>query len=317
MANRVLFLQKPDEGKSEIKQWLVEAKCEYDPWWIEHGKPKAQEVKILVTKEHHVDAGLLDAYPNLEMVSLGFTGYDEVDLKHAKSRDIHVYFVPGYATASVAELNVGLALSVLRKIPMGNDTIRQGHWDRKVYPGVELQGKTVGILGTGTIGIETARRFLAFGCEVLGWTRTRRQAFEEIGAGYVSKGELFARADLLVLCLALNEDTHHFVGGSELKRMKPGAVLINTARAELVDGNALLTALNQERVFAGLDVFEKEPKAGEDGFLDFNAELLKIDRVVLTPHIGFKTRQALRRLTQQTIANIGRFLKGDSTNRLA
>jgi phosphoglycerate dehydrogenase-like enzyme len=289
------------------------AGSEYEAIWFDF--PNLAEIKdsveIRVTFDHEVTSAILEKWPHLKMTSLGFTGYDRVDLEHTNARRIAVYYVPGYATASVAELNLALTLSILRKIPTADRTIRSGEWDRCVKPGMELGKKTVGIVGTGTIGLATARLFQAFGCTVIGWSRSRREEFEEAGGTYVSKKAIFMDSDIIVLCLALNDNTRCVVSHAELERMREGSILINAARSELVDRMALLGALRQKRISAGIDAFESDT---EKGAID---DLFQFDNVVLTPHLGFKTTEALNRLVESTIQNIGRFLAGSKENLVA
>lgn len=288
------------------------ASINYEPIWNgDSGIDRVRgDVEILVTSDHKLTSDDISAWPNLKMISAAFTGYDEVDLEYARSKEIQVYYVPGYATASVAELNVALTLSILRRIVIADRTIREGQWHDQVYPGTELANKTVGILGTGTIGLKTAQLFRAFGCSIVGWSRTLSEEFIQVGGAYVSSKAVFAESDIVILCLALTDDTHHFVGKTELDLMKRGAVLINTARSRLVDKSALLSVLADKRIFAGIDVFESDPERGGDDLFGFQ------DNVVLTPHLGFKTTQALRRLAERAIFNISNFVQGNRTNRL-
>lgn len=309
----ILFLQDLGLTHDETRNLLKKVNCDHEPIWcgeFDIGRVRG-DVEILVTSEHKVQSDILEEWPNLKMISLAFTGYDEVDLDYARSKGIKVYYVPGYATASVAELNVALTLSILRRIPTANRTIREGEWHDKVYPGIELAKKKVGIIGMGTIGLKTAQLFRAFGCSVIGWSRNTREEFIEIGGDYVSKKTVFSESNIVVLCLALNDSTRHFVGQTELEWMKQDAILINTARSELIDKAALLSVLakNPPRIFAGIDVFEHEPAGGGD-------ELFKFENVVLTPHLGFKTKEALQRLAEETIANVGRFFEESSENLL-
>lgn len=310
---QVLFLQELHLSREETSSQLRKAAGDkYEAIWFDspHLQELSGSVEILVTCEHQVQESLLVKWPRLRMISLGFTGYDRVDLAYTRSKGIAVYYVPGYATLSVAELNVGLTLSLLRKLPAADHTIREGKWDREVSPGIELTGKTVGIIGTGTIGLATARLFQAFGCEIIGWSRTRREEFRQIGGVYVDESDLFSRSDIVIVCLALNEHTRYFVNDPRLARMKNGAVLINSARSELVSRAALLSVLRQGKISAGIDAFDdKTEKGGMD-------ELFKLKNVVLTPHLGFKTRESLARLAETTLKNIGRFLVGSEENAI-
>ena len=313
VMKRILFLQDLRLSREDTCLRLKEiAGNEYETIWFD--SPHLQEFKnsieILVTCEHEVSSSILKEWPKVKMISLAFTGYDKVDLDYAHSKGIEVYYVPGYATASVAELNLALTLSILRKIPTADRTIREGKWHDQVYPGIELGQKTVGIVGTGTIGLETGRLFRAFGCSVIGWSRTLREEFIKIGGAYVSEKSVFSESDILVLCLALNHGTRHFVCQTQLEWMKEGSILINTARSELIDKAALLPILKEKRIFAGIDAFDdKTEKRGMD-------QLFEFENVVLSPHLGFKTKEALNRLAEATIKNIGHFLVGSKENLL-
>jgi len=306
---RVLFLQKMYGTAEEARRLLQQAGCPYEPCWSDEVSPQPENVAILVTKEHHLDKTTIARFPNLEMISLGFTGHDDVDKVFAEENGIHVYYVPGYATDSVAELILGLTISILRRIPKSNRVIREGAWDKPVIPGTELNGKTVGILGTGTIGCRTAELFLAFNCSLLGYSRNENPRFLQLGGRYVEKDELFGTSDIIAVCQALSDGTQGSIKRSELEHMKQGAVFINTARSGLVDHDDLVSVLRDGHIHAGIDVYSDEPERGKD-------PLLELENVVATPHVGFKTHEALTRLTQQTIANIGRFFAGDSKNRL-
>lgn len=284
---------------------------------------KRKDVEVLVTADHKVDSSVLAPWPHLKMVSLAFTGYDKVDRKYCRDHGLKVYYVPDYSSDSVAELTVGLALSVLRKIPRADNSARQGDWDKYgIRPGIELCGKKVGILGTGRIGSKSARLFQAFGCNVVGYAR-----------GSEKLEEILAASDIIILHLPANESTRHIINAERLALMKPTAILINTARSELVDTDALVAALKQNRIIgAGIDVFDEEPApqsipktfsqklANRFGGLFSKATstkaLLRLNNVVATPHIGFKTKEALQRLTKITIENIGNFVTGSEENLL-
>lgn len=309
----VLFLQDLDLTPDETRDLLKEVTSEYEPLWQGPSAREAvcSDVEMLVTSDHQVKIEELNkTWTKLRMVSLAFTGFDGIDVDYAQSRNIQLYYVPGYATPSVAELNVALTLSLLRKIPLADRTIREGDWHRQVKPGTELSGKKVGIVGTGTIGIMTAKLFRAFGCAVIGWSRNRHDEFMATGATYVSKDAVFAESDIVVLSLPLNDATRCFVTRTQFDLMKNEALLINTARSELVDREALLQVLSEKRIFAGIDVFDASTEKGSKD------ELFDFDNVILTPHLGFKTKEALGRLAKEAIANIGRFLAESNENLL-
>lgn len=318
----VLFLNDLDLSRNETRDLLHRSVGDkYEAIW--HGDPKLKrlrnDVEILVTAEHEVDSTVLERWPELKMVSLAFTGYDRVDTGYCRSRGLSLYYVPDYSSNSVAELTVGLAISVLRKIPSGDESTRKGRWDRKgIRPGIELYGKRVAILGTGNIGARSAKLFLAFGCTVVGWSKSEREDLKGFGLKYEENLEkIFSDSDIIVLHLPVVSDgqngqkvTKHIVGAKLLDLMKPTSVLINTARSELVDTKALIRILKRGQILgAGIDVFDHEPASRKNA-------LMALDNVVLTPHLGFKTREALRRLAETAIDNIGRFVDGNNENSL-
>lgn len=313
-----LFLQDMHPPRGEVEGMLAQAVGgEYRALWFDDPRlgERRGEVEVLVTCEHAVPAAVLAPWPNLKMVSLAFTGYDQVDREYCRTRSIQLYYAPDYSSDSVAELTVGLTLALLRKLVVADLAVRSGAWHGGgVVPGVELHGKQVGILGTGRIGMKTANLFRAFGCAVAGWARTRRQQFLDLGCTYVDRPEtIFAESDVVVLHLPVEVGrggTRHLVGREQLRLMRPGSVLINTARSGLVDTEALADALHEGRISgAGIDVFDEEPPAA-------SLRLLGMRNTVVTPHVGFRTEEALRRLAATAVGNIGHFLTGSTDNRL-
>ena len=278
-------------------------------WEGDSISPDPQRLEILVTVKRSVDRELLGIFPKLRMVAVAFSGFDSVDLEACRSRGIAVFNVPAYATHSVVELALGLTLSLLREIPLSDQTLRSGEWSLR--PGLELHGRTVGILGTGNTGLATARIFKALGCEILGLSRTEREEFTALGGTYLKdKKEFFASSDIISIHLALNQHTRGFVDREAFSAMRSTAFLINTARGPILDEAALVGALENHQIAgAGLDVFEREP-IGEDN------PLLRMKNVVLTPHIAFKTEEALLRRMQVTVSNIVAFLDGNPANRV-
>jgi lactate dehydrogenase-like 2-hydroxyacid dehydrogenase len=308
-----LFLQDLSISRDDAEGLLREAAGrKYEALW--HDSPERnrnrEDIEALITRDHQLGENVLQEWPNLQTVSLAFTGYDGVDLKYCRGRGLKLYYVPDYSSDSVAELTVGLTLAVLRKIPRADDNMRKGRWDRNgVEPGTELQGKRVGIVGTGAIGTRSAKLFQAFGCNVVGFARSPRQSFLDLGLEYASLDSLLSEADVVALHLPLSGATRHLIGARELALMKPTAVLINTARTELVNTGELIAALTNGVISgAGLDVSAEDPASPD--------ELLKLENVVLTPHLGFKTDESLKRLAAAAIANVGYFLTGSTTNLL-
>ena len=284
------------------------ANLNYEIVWDEKAATP-HKVEVIVTVLKKLGKEYLQQFPNLKMIAVAFTGYDSVDMEYCKEHGIAIYNVPKYSTNSVVELAIGLTIAVLREITFGNDIIRNKKWSFK--PGIELFGKTVGIMGTGEIGVATARIFKVFGCKVIGWSRSENEAFKTLGAKYIAdKQEFFAAADIVSVHLPLNKDTKGIIGKKELAAMKMTAVLVNTARGAIVNEGELIAALEQKEIAgAGLDVFEKEP-------VDSNNRLLKLDNVVLTPHVAYKTEEALNRRMEVTVKNIADFRDNNKGNRV-
>lgn len=307
-SKQILILEDLRIPKTNFHDFIEKANLDYHLIW-ETTKAKPERVEVLINVKQRIDQSLIDQYPNLKMIAVAFTGYDSIDLEYCDKKGIAVYNVPAYSTRSVTELVLGLSISLSRKIPLSDQLIRSGKWDLK--PGLELYGKTVGIMGTGKIGINTAKIFKALGCELIAWSRSEKEEFKKLGGKYISdKKDFFKQADLISIHLPFNENTKHIVGESELKSMKKSAFLINTARGPIIDEEALLQILKEKRIAgAGLDVFTEEP-------ISKNNELLKLENVVLTPHIAYKTEEALERRAKVTVENILHYNQNNSENRV-
>jgi len=241
---------------------------------------------IAIISNIKLGSAVLSQCPNLKMLSVAFTGLDHIDLDYCKSHNIFVQNAAGYSTTAVSELAVGLMLDVLRKVTELDGTIRQGD-SRGAFLGRELKGKTVGIVGTGAIGIATMRLLKAFGCNLLAYSRSERDEAKTLGAEYCDLDTLMQRSDIVTLHVPMTAETQHLVGAKQLSLMKPTAILINTARGNVVDIDALAKALNDGTIAgAGIDVYEKEPP------LESSHPLLNAPNCVAVPHIGYATREA-------------------------
>ncbi len=228
----------------------------------------------------------------LKVIGRAGVGVDNIDVEAARERGIEVLNVPEASTISVAELTMGLILSVARKISYGDRMARLGHWAKAYCEGVELYGKTLGIIGFGRIGealAKIAKR--GFNMRIVYYKRNRlpREVEEACEAEYLSLEELLRVSDVVSIHVPLTPETRHLINESKLKLMKKTAILINTSRGEVVDTEALVKALKEGWIAgAGLDVFEEEP-------LPKDHPLTKLDNVALTPHIGASTSEALER----------------------
>ncbi len=305
---QILIIEELGTPKAEFENSVKRSNLDYEIIW-EESAATTNKVEVLVMVKRKLGKEYLQQFPNLKMIAVAFTGYDAIDMDYCQQQGIAIYNVPAYSTNSVVELAIGLTLAVLREITIGNTIIRNDGWSLK--PGIELFGKTVGIMGTGAIGIATANIFKAFGCEIIGWSRSENEAFKALGGRYIEdKQAFFAAADIVSVHLPLNKHTEGIVGKEELSAMKPTAILINTARGPIVNEADLIAALEQERIAgAGLDVFVKEP-------IESDNRLLKLDNVVLTPHVAYKTEEALIRRMEVTVKNIVDFGEDKKDNRV-
>ncbi|MEK6710853.1 MAG: phosphoglycerate dehydrogenase [Nitrospinota bacterium] len=239
----------------------------------------------------------------LRHLSIWGTGTDNVDLPAARAAGVTVTHTPGVAAASVAEHAIALMLAVARRIPLHDAAVRRGEWPRGSM--VQLRGKTLGLVGLGAVGRETARLAKGLGMKLLAWTFHPDPAFAaEVGLEWAELDALYARADALSLHLRLSPETRGMVGQAAFARLKPGAILVNTARGPIVEEGALLGALASGRFAgAGLDVFEAEP-------LPADHPLTKLPQVVLSPHNAGITPEVTEAGLLLAAENVAAFLAG-------
>ena len=254
-----------------------------------------------------IDAELLQQIPRLKMIAVCGIGYDAIDLTAAKQRDIVVCNIPGRTATVVAEHAFALMLAVSRRISFMTEELKRGTWSSEL--GISLIGKRIGVIGTGNIGCEMIRFCRAFGMEVVAWTFHPDAAkSERLGFQYTELDELLTTSDVVSLHVRLSEESHGLIGREQLQRMKPGTILINTARAAVVDTIALVDGLRSGHLFgAGVDVYDAEPITAEH-------PLLTCPNVVLTPHSADQTPEGLDLLTKGCVENIRAFLDGKPVN---
>lgn len=243
---------------------------------------------------------VLEKCENVKMLAVAFTGLDNVDLKYCEERGIKVQNCAGYATTAVAELTFGLLLDLCRNIGKCDTAARNGGTKAGLI-GFELEGRTMGIIGTGAIGARVAKLAAAFGMDVIAYSRTPGKV---AGVRYVSLEELLAQADVVSLHVPLTDETRGMIGAEELALMKETAVLVNTARGPVVDTKALADALNSGRIAgAAIDVFDKEPP------LDADEPLINAKNTVVTPHVAFATDESMIKRAEIEFRNIAEFIK--------
>ena len=289
LGDVVLYPDRPDSREEKIR--------------------RAKDAVVLINSRNAVKwpGDVLQALPSLKMITVCGIGVDAVDLVTANAQGIIICNVPGKTAPIVAEHAVGLMFAVAKRAAFQTAAVRSGQWIR--VDSLFLQGKTLGVIGTGNIGSETARLAYAIGMKVIAWTyHPSSQRAAELGVTFVELDELLERADVVSLHLKLTDQSRYIIGKNELSIMKPEAILINVGRGALVDEGALAEALMSGQLAgAGIDVFEVEPLPAEN-------PLRSCDQVVLTPHCADMTPEGVDLLNEGVVDNVIAFFKGEPKN---
>lgn len=247
---------------------------------------RMKEADIAIISNIKLPAIVLQQCNHLKYISVAFTGLDHIDLAYCREHNIAVQNAAGYSTVAVSELAIGLMLDVMRRITALDAVTRQGG-SRGMFLGRELHGKTVGVVGTGAIGTATIRLLLAFGCKVVAYNRSEHEEVKALGVAYTDLDSLMRQSDIITLHVPMTPETHHLISRERIAMMKSNAILINTARGNVVDIPALAEALKSGRIAgAGIDVYEQEPP------LPSNHPLTDAPNCVCVPHIGYASREA-------------------------
>lgn len=276
---------------------------------IEELKKRSQDCDIVMIANNPYPNEVVESNKNLKMLNVAFTGIDHVGLESCKANNVMVCNAANYSNQTVAELAVGLAINVLRFMNIGDYNTRNGKTAAGLV-GREICGKTVGIIGTGRIGIMTARLFKAFGAKVIGYSNSQKQEAIEAGIEYVSTlEELLKSSDIISLHTPNNSQTKGMISKEKIALMKETAIFINCARGPIVDNKALADALNEGRIAgAGIDVYDMEPPIPED------YPLLNAKNTVLTPHVAFASEESMVRRAHITFNNVYGFLNNKPEN---
>lgn len=245
---------------------------------------------------------------NLKLIDVAFTGYNHVDMDACKENDIIVENASGYSDDSVAELAIGLTISLMRKFDKNNKNIFEDESFNLL--GQIIKGKTVGIIGTGKIGTRVIELFKAFGANILAFNRSKKDEVKNLGAKYVGLEDLLKNSDIVSIHLPQNDETIGFIGKDELDLMKDKAILINCARGPIVDNKYLAKLLNEDKLRAGIDVFDMEPQLEKD------YPLRNAKNVLLTNHVGYLTEEAMKIRCEIVFDNLYKFLDGEIVNRV-
>jgi D-3-phosphoglycerate dehydrogenase len=261
-------------------------------------------VAMVVRSETKVTRKVIEAAPELRVVGRAGVGVDNVDVPAATESGVVVLFTPGGNTISTAELSFAMLLNLARKVPQAHASMSSGKWDRKLFQGIEVAGKTLGVLGLGRIGSEVARRALAFGMKVIGYdpflTESRATALGvELAADL---DHVYREADFITVHMPVTEQTRGMLNSAAFSRMKPKVCLVNCARGEILVDNDLLSALDSGKIAAaGLDVFATEPLPADHPFR-------KHPQITLTPHLGASTQEAQEKCGLEVADGIVRYL---------
>lgn len=303
MAYKVLIATR-SFGSTSQKPWdvLAEAGCELVQADMSQKMTEERLIELLADVDGAIvgvvplTARVLENAPKLKVVSAHGVGVDHIDVKAAARQGVIVANCPGTNDQPVADLAIGLMIAIARKIPSVDRELRQGHWGR--HSGSELWNKTLGLIGLGRIGRGVAKRALGFDIKVLAYDPyVSQEQVRSLDVSLTSFDEVIAASDFLSLHAVLNDETRNMMGAAQFRAMKPSAYLINTSRGGLVDEAALYQALTEGQIAgAALDTFVNEPPLG--------SPLLQLDNLVVTPHIGAHTKEAIERVGVLAAQNV-------------
>lgn len=320
---KILYSYRTEEERDYVAKALSEHEVTFHDGSLQEGDWNGEGIEILsIFVNSTVGKEEFEKLPDLKFIAGRSTGFDHIDLELAKEKGVVVSNVPAYGEHTVAEFAFALLLTISRKIPEATKRVKQ---EKSFSPdglaGFDLCEKTIGILGTGKIGKNAIKIAKGFGMKVLAFDMYPDKKFaEEINYEYVELDELLEKSDILSLHLPENDDTHKILNKEKFAQMKKGMILINTARGSLIDSEALLWALEENIIsFAGLDVLSEEADIFNDHSnnqkeTELNQKLIQHSRVLITPHVGFNTKEATQRIIDTSLLNIEKFETGEPQN---
>lgn len=285
--------------------------------------PQTKDYEVIsVFTDSKVDASVIDAFPNLKLIAARSTGFDHIDLKKATEKNITVVNVPVYGENTVAEFAFALLLAITKKIIQANITVKiTERFNREGLNGLDLMGKTFGVVGTGHIGTHAVQIAKGFGMKVLAFDAyPKEEMAKEFAFEYVSLEELLSKSDFISLHVPFLPSTKHLINQKNIGFIKRGAVLINTSRGEIVESEALINGLETGIIAAaGLDVLENEitlrtDTEDESENAKINDKLIEMNNVIVTPHVASNTKEAMGRIRQTTVDNIKAFIGSSPQN---
>ena len=274
---------------------------------------------ICIFVNDQADAETLEALQGygVQLIALRSAGFNHVDIFRAQELGIKVVRVPAYSPYAVAEHTLAMILTLNRKTHLAYDRVRDGNFSLERLMGFDLHGRTVGVIGTGTIGQVFARMMLGVGCQVVAYDPYPNEALQETGVQYVNLPELYAQSDVISLHCPLTKETHHLINQGAIQQMKDGVMLINTSRGGLVDTRAVIGALKHGKLgYFGLDVYEQEENlffedlSGSIIQDDVITRLMTFPNVLITSHQAFFTEDAMLKIAETTLQNVRDFEEG-------
>lgn len=334
---KVVFFETDNEDKQELAGTLKnypDISAEYITEVLSStniaAAKDAQIISVFINSE--IKKEQIDSLPNLKLIATRSAGYDQIDIAYAKKKGVNVCNIPAYGSRTVAEFTFALILCLSRKVMAANEQIKSKHdFNFSHFKGFNLQGKTLGVIGTGRIGQNVMQIAKGFGMKILGFdAHPDSQKALEMDFKYAELDELLAASDIITLHVPYLKETHHLINSENISKIKKGALLINTARGEVVETAALLKGLKQGILSgAGLDVLENERKMKEEvellshyeknnGHPDVqeiktileNHILINLPQVIITPHIAFYTQEAKDEILKIAVENIVNFTAG-------
>lgn len=274
---------------------------------------------VCIFVNNPMDEPLIEKIADLgvEVIALRSAGFNHVDLDACNKHGLTVYRVPAYSPEAVAEHTVALILTLNRKTHKAYNRVRENNYSLEGLTGFNLHGKTVGVIGTGTIGTAFCKIVTGFGCSVLAFDPNENEEVKTMGGSYVDFDELIERSDIISLHCPLIPQTHHMIDRESIDKMKDGVMIINTSRGALIDTSAVINGLKEKKVsFLGIDVYEQEDNlffkdlSNEVIQDDAIARLMTFPNVLITGHQAFLTKEALQQITKTTIQNLSRHEQG-------
>ena len=257
-----------------------------------------------------ITAQTLRLFPNLQLIVSRTVGLDHIDLNSCKKKGVAVYNIPDYGSREVAQHALGLLLAGARYIPQASSKVKEGVFDYRPFLGKSLVGKIIGVVGTGKIGCAFIKQVIGLGSSVIAYDLyPNAKTALDFGFRYVKLDELVKKSDAISLHAPLTDESEHLLNDRMMMKMKEGVILVNTARGGLIDTKSLLKYSDKFHAIC-LDVLEKEENFSKDN------PLLKLNNVILTPHIGFYTDRSIEKIAYETKENIRRFKNGEKINRV-